>query len=226
MSGCWASWSHQTGKGASDGQLSWTRPWCFRGDLRGPDCCALGRLGGVGSGLTRAPDPQGFEEWLKHQPRPAADCVLRGLVELAAKDGRDDRDAALVLAWMLHAGADALAVRLFDMGTNIHQHVAAHLWIEIRTFPWRTQGRVAANTLAAGASAGVRCDRVAGRGYRPTRSGLPRPHQPPPITTNQELPYTNNLTSSDSRRSSEVPVFFRTWDPIGLFQERIGLHVE
>ena len=97
--------------------------------------------------LRSVPEPQGLELWLKHQPRPSADAVLRGLAELAAQDGHDDRDAALVLAWMLHAGADALAVRLFDMGSQTYQHVAAFLWIEIRTFAWQTKARVAANIL-------------------------------------------------------------------------------
>ena len=40
-----------------------------------------------------------LEAWLKEQPRPAADGVLHGLAELAAESGRDDHDAALVLAW-------------------------------------------------------------------------------------------------------------------------------
>jgi hypothetical protein len=92
-------------------------------------------------------DPQGLESWLRSEARPEADEVLRGLAELAAESGNDDTDAALVLAWVLHPGADALASRLFDMGHDVYQHVAAFLWIEIRTFPWRTKARVAANIL-------------------------------------------------------------------------------
>lgn len=97
--------------------------------------------------LARVPEPGSLEAWLRHQPRPDSDRVLRGLAELAAETGHDDRDAALVLAWMLHAGADALSIRLFDLGSEVFQHVAAFLWIEIRTFPWRTKGRVASNVL-------------------------------------------------------------------------------
>lgn len=97
--------------------------------------------------LAGVPDPLALEAWLKQQPRPIADGVLHGLAELAAESGEDDHDAALVLAWVLHAGADALAVRLFDMGRDIFQHVAAFLWIEIRTFSWQTKARVAANIL-------------------------------------------------------------------------------
>ena len=97
--------------------------------------------------LSRVSDPQGLEQWLRVVPRPEADGVLCGLAELAAESGCDDTDAALVLAWVLHPGADALAVRLFDMGRDVVQHVAAFLWIEIRTFPWQTRSHVAANVL-------------------------------------------------------------------------------
>lgn len=97
--------------------------------------------------LSSVPNPQSLGHWLKVEPRPEADKVLRGLAELASESGHDDTEAALVLAWMLHPGAEALAIRLFDMGHHVFQHVAAFLWIEIRTFPWQTKGHVAANIL-------------------------------------------------------------------------------
>ncbi len=97
--------------------------------------------------LGRVPEPQSIEAWLKDVPRPVADGVLCGLVELAAETGHDDRDAALVLAWMLHPGADALGIRLSDLGSDVFQHIAAFLWIEIRTFSWQTKAHVAANIL-------------------------------------------------------------------------------
>ena len=97
--------------------------------------------------LSCVPSPQSLEQWLKETPRSDTDKVLRGLAELAAESGYDDTDAALVLAWLLHPGADALGVRLLDMGRDVYQHIAAFLWIEIRTFPWQTKGRVAANIL-------------------------------------------------------------------------------
>lgn len=97
--------------------------------------------------LARVTDPQALDAWLKEAPRPAGDEVLCGLAELAAETGRDDRDAALVLAWVLHPGADALSIRLCDLGHDVVQHVAAFLWIEIRTFSWRTKSHVAANIL-------------------------------------------------------------------------------
>lgn len=93
------------------------------------------------------PEPQSIEAWLKDVPRPVADGVLCGLVEVAAETGHDDRDAALVLAWLLHPGADALGIRLSDLGSDVFQHVAAFLWIEIRTYSWQTKTHVAANVL-------------------------------------------------------------------------------
>ena len=97
--------------------------------------------------LAEVPEPQSLESWLRNADRPAADVVLLGLAELAAESGHDNTDAALVLAWLLHPGTDALAARVFDMGHDVFQHVAAFLWIEIRTFSWRTKSRVAANIL-------------------------------------------------------------------------------
>ncbi len=97
--------------------------------------------------ISCVPHGQSPGQWLKAEPRPEADRVLRGLAELASESGYDDTDAALVLAWMLNPGAEALAIRLFDMGMHVFQHVAAFLWIEIRTFPWQTKGHVAANIL-------------------------------------------------------------------------------
>lgn len=99
--------------------------------------------------LGEVADPQRLGAWLRNSARPDADRILLGLAELAAESGYDDTDAALVLAWMLHPGADALAVRLFDMSQDVFQHVAAFLWIEIRTFAWQTKARVAANILLA-----------------------------------------------------------------------------
>jgi hypothetical protein len=97
--------------------------------------------------LAQVPAGSSLEDWLANASRPAADRVLTGLAQLAAESGQDDLDAALVLAWALRPGADALIARLRDMSPEIDQHVSAHLWIEIRTFPWRTRERVAANIL-------------------------------------------------------------------------------
>jgi hypothetical protein len=97
--------------------------------------------------LAGVPEPEVLAQWLQAAPRAAVDGVLGGLAELAAQTGHDDRQAALVLAWLLHPGADALSIRLCDLGPDVVQHVAAYLWIEIRTFAWETKTHVAANIL-------------------------------------------------------------------------------
>lgn len=102
---------------------------------------------GLVPALALVPMPCSLERWLSRVPRPQSDLVLRGLAELAAESGHDDRDAAFVLAWVLHAGADALIARLWDISQDIDQHVAAFLWIEIRTNPWRRRRRVASSIL-------------------------------------------------------------------------------
>lgn len=70
---------------------------------------------------------------------------MRGLAELAARDGGDDTDAATVLAWLLLPTAIRLSTEFFDADPDIDEHIAACMWIEVRTFRWRTSSRVAAN---------------------------------------------------------------------------------
>lgn len=100
---------------------------------------------GLVPALARVPMPCSLEGWLAGVPRPQSDAVLVGLAQLADPAGLDDHDAAYVLAWVLHAGADSLIARYRDMSRDIDHHVASLLWIEIRTFPWRTKHWLAAN---------------------------------------------------------------------------------
>lgn len=95
--------------------------------------------------LARVPMPCSLERWLAGVPRPQSDAVLRGLAQLADPAGLNEEGASYVLAWVLHAGADSLIARYRDMSEDIDHHVASLLWIEIRTFPWRTQHWLAAN---------------------------------------------------------------------------------
>ena len=98
---------------------------------------ALTRCGGL-SGLRsrlRAGDPAGADE------------VLHALATLGAVDGGDDVAAAAVLAWALLPGACTLAHRLASLTPQIDEVVAAALWVEVRTFPWRRCRKVAANVL-------------------------------------------------------------------------------
>jgi hypothetical protein len=69
------------------------------------------------------------------------------LATLAATDGGDDIAAAAALAWALMPGACTLANRLQTLTWNIDEIVAAQLWVEVRTFPWRRLRKVAATVL-------------------------------------------------------------------------------
>lgn len=58
-------------------------------------------------------------------------------------DDYDDRDAAAVLAFVMLPAAALIAHKLRSMDREIDAHVAAHLWIQARTTPWRSRGRIA-----------------------------------------------------------------------------------
>jgi hypothetical protein len=73
--------------------------------------------------------------------------VLHALAGLAATDGGDDVAAAAALAWALLPGACTLAHRLRTLSPQVDHLVAAQLWVEARTFPWRRLRKVAANVL-------------------------------------------------------------------------------
>lgn len=100
------------------------------------------RLGAVDGALG------GLRQWLVHAPAAEADEVLHALAQLAAADGGDNVDAALVLAWTLLPGARTVARRLQSLSTRIDEVVASQLWIEVRAFPWRRLRKVAANIIA------------------------------------------------------------------------------
>lgn len=108
--------------------------------LMGPhwDCWA-GRVPALGC----VPAPRELAVWRWTAPAGEVDRVLRGLAELAAADGFDDVDAARVLAWLMLPAAAALAAEL--RGPDVEEHLAARLWIAVRSYPWATTGKVAAN---------------------------------------------------------------------------------
>lgn len=106
--------------------------------------------------------------WLDSVSREKADQVLLVLAMLAAPDGGDDSAAAAALAKCLLPGAASLAGwisrRLSDTPARrvmrdlqpvdtvsptemINQVVAAELWIQVRSFPWRRLTKVAANIV-------------------------------------------------------------------------------
>src|SRR3954453_23451828 len=91
---------------------------------------------------------KGLRPWLRRADPAAADDVLHGLAGLGSPSGGDSLLAARVLAWALLPGASALARRLASLTPDIDAIVAAQLWLEIRSFPWRRLRKVAANILA------------------------------------------------------------------------------
>lgn len=97
--------------------------------------------------LTLVDQPTEVDRWLEAADPASADQVLRALAQLAATDGENDIDAAKVLAWVLMPAACRLAGHL-GRNSDINEHVAAQLWIEVRSFSWQTTGRVAANISA------------------------------------------------------------------------------
>jgi hypothetical protein len=87
-------------------------------------------------------------EIVHHGQDPArADELLGGLVRLAAADGGDDEDAALVVAHLLANGTRKLALQLRDLSPDIDDLLAGQLWLQIRTFPWRQRRRAYAKSL-------------------------------------------------------------------------------
>lgn len=70
--------------------------------------------------------------------RDRADDVFSALVRLAARDGGDDRDAALVVVHLLRQGVEGLARRFRHRGPEVMALVVGELICQIRTFSWRT----------------------------------------------------------------------------------------
>ena len=89
----------------------------------------------------------GLRDWLDEAAPREADEVLHALATLAASDGGDDVAAAAVLAWVLLPGACRLARELRTLNRDVTMLVAAQLWIEVRSFPWRRLSKVAANIV-------------------------------------------------------------------------------
>lgn len=85
-----------------------------------------------------------LRDWVRSAPAEESGEVLWALAHLAAEDGGDDLDAARWLAWLLLGGITLLGRRLRGVGHLDHQ-LAVALWLEVRTFPWRTRRRVAGN---------------------------------------------------------------------------------
>ena len=89
-------------------------------------------------------DPTRLNAWRRKADPKVANSVLLGLERLAAFDGEDDVDAALVLAWLLMPAALRVRRRLGPLSERLDEVLAAQLWVEVRSLPWRRQHWVAA----------------------------------------------------------------------------------
>ena len=85
--------------------------------------------------LARVEDPRRLREWLRDADPAAADDVVYGIAWWASTEGGHDRNAALVLAWLLVPGAAFLARKLWTLTDEIDHMVAAELWLLVCTFP-------------------------------------------------------------------------------------------
>ena len=108
-----------------------------------------------------------FDALLRHVKSSTtedADTCLLALAMLAAPDGGDDIAAAAALAKALMPGVCILASRLTvqlsqrrwyptgstergPVSTCVNERVAAQLWLEARSFPWRRLTKVGGNIL-------------------------------------------------------------------------------
>lgn len=88
-----------------------------------------------------------LRDWLRGADPSEADQALHVLATLAAVDGGNDHAAAAALCWALLPGACALAHRLRTLSPRIDEVVAAQLWVEVRTFPWKRVTKVASYIL-------------------------------------------------------------------------------
>jgi hypothetical protein len=109
---------------------------------------ALDRWGAAEELLAGISSLDALAEIVHHGHDPArADELLGGLVRLAAADGGDDEDAAMVVAHLLDNGTRKLALQLRDLSDDIDELLAGELWLQIRTFPWRRRRRAYAKSL-------------------------------------------------------------------------------
>ena len=118
--------------------------------------------------LAMVGDPSRLDEWRRKAAPETANAVLLGLARLAAFDGADDTDAALVLAWLLLPTTLRVRRALWSVSERIDEVVAAQLWVEVRSLPWRRPHWVAAK-VAARLREGVLIECGATTVHRPQR---------------------------------------------------------
>ena len=113
-------------------------------------------------------DPCRLDAWRRAAEPAEANGVLLGLARLAAFDGTDDPNAALVLAWFLLPTALRVRRRLGLADDRVDEVLAAQLWVEVRGLPWRRPHWVAAK-VAGQLREGVLLDCGASTHHQPRR---------------------------------------------------------
>ena len=93
-------------------------------------------------------DPARLDAWRREASYGHANDVLLGLARLAALDGADDTDAALVLAWLVLPTVLRVRRSLSAVSERIDEVVAAQLWVEVRGLPWRRPHWVSAKVAS------------------------------------------------------------------------------
>ncbi|WP_156464802.1 hypothetical protein [Aeromicrobium sp. Root495] len=91
-------------------------------------------------------DPSKLPAWTR-RPDPRVDTVLRALVKTGSPDGHDDPAATSALCWLLLPGATNIARSMSDLGPEVDDLVAVHLWLAARTFDWSNKRTVAGAVL-------------------------------------------------------------------------------
>lgn len=74
--------------------------------------------------------------WLSRVTTDERNVALRALAREAHVDAGDDTHAAMLLAWVLLPTATYLAHRLRRLDARIDHHIAAQLWLEVRSIRW------------------------------------------------------------------------------------------
>lgn len=101
------------------------------------DWLQLVPAGGVASSA------EALDAWRRDARPGRVNVLLMALAHQAAVDGLDDSDAALVLAWLMLPAALRVRQELSWVQGPLDESIAAQLWVEVRTIPWRRPHRVA-----------------------------------------------------------------------------------
>lgn len=135
-----------------------------------------------------------------------ADQLLGAFVRLAARDGGDDEFAARAVALQLAGGANRIAFDLRDLGPDVEHVVLASLWMEIRTFPWRSRTRAYATSLIRSARRSA------------LQHLLPRPierrrlvFKPPEDLAERPMPDPGLLEGATAQQSRQELVDYLEW---------------